>query len=131
MGWAVKNPSVIYAIRCKENGRLYIGRTYRLKNRIREHFTELRKGYKGSGSKRYGENQANFQSDFDKYGECAFEVFILQENVQPSLCQSTEAKLIREYNTTDQRYGYNIRDEHIREALFSPTVGFPPKPLDI
>lgn len=49
----------------------------------------------------------------------------------PKRKKKPKAKLIREYNTTDPRYGYNIRDEHIREALFSPTVGFPPKPLDI
>lgn len=130
MGWPIKELSVIYAIRCKENGRLYIGRTYRLKSRIREHFGELRKGYKGYGSKRYGMNQANFQKDFDMYGEEGFEVFVLEQDVQPDLCQSAEMKWIAEYNTTDPRYGYNVRDERIKDKAFSPTIGFPPKPWD-
>lgn len=130
MGWAIENPSVIYAIRCKENGRLYIGRTYRLKSRIREHFAELRKGYKGEGSKRYGMNQANFQKDFNRYGEDAFELFVLQENVSPDLCQQAESKWISEYNTTDPRYGYNIRSEKLKKQLLTPTIGFPPKPWD-
>ena len=129
MGWKITKPSCIYAIRCKANGRLYIGRTYRLSARIREHFSDLRNGYK-VGSIRTSENLVNFQSDFDKYGEDAFEVFVLQENVSPDLCKATEAKWISEYNTTDPRYGYNIRDERI-ENSHVPTIGFPPKPWDI
>lgn len=43
-GWTITHNSDIYAIRCKENGKVYIGRTYRLDVRIREHFLALRKG---------------------------------------------------------------------------------------
>lgn len=44
LGWPISHPSCIYAIRCKETGKVYIGRTYRLEARIKEHFAELRFG---------------------------------------------------------------------------------------
>ena len=46
MGWPITHESVIYCIRCKENGKVYIGRTYDLNRRIKEHFSELRRGMK-------------------------------------------------------------------------------------
>lgn len=131
MGWKIDRPSCIYAIQCKKNGRVYIGRTYRLKSRISEHFLSLRRGCKGNGSKRYGANQANFQKDFDIYGEDAFKVSVLEENVPPELCQAVEMKWISRYNSTDPRYGYNIRNENIKDNFPVPTIGFPPKPWDI
>lgn len=37
-GWTINHNSDIYAIRCKENGKVYIGHTYRLDVR-KETFT--------------------------------------------------------------------------------------------
>ena len=102
-----------------------------MKSRISEHFLSLRRGCKGNGSKRYGVNQANFQKDFDLYGEDAFEVYVLEENIPPESCQAAETKWISEYNSTDPRYGYNIRNENIKDNFTVPTIGFPPKPWDI
>ena len=127
MGWPITHPSCIYAIRCRNTGKVYIGRTYRLKSRIKEHFSELRRGLKGSGSKRYGFNSASFQADYDAYGESAFEVYVLQENVPPELCQKAEEHWIREYDSTNPMYGYNIRNEVVKRGSFSTVKGLPPK----
>lgn len=55
MGWPITHESVIYCIRCKANGKVYIGRTYNLKRRIAEHFSALRRGQKRCfASDRYG-----------------------------------------------------------------------------
>lgn len=35
---------IVYALRCKNNGRLYIGRTSNIENRIQVHFQELKSG---------------------------------------------------------------------------------------
>lgn len=106
MGWPIKRPNTIYAVRCIENGKVYIGRTQDLERRIREHIYELRNGLKACG----GRKDTGFQSDFDKYGESAFEVYILEENVQPLDAQKREIYWIREYRATNPLYGYNISD---------------------
>lgn len=62
----------IYAIRCIENGKLYIGRTTNLKNRIEIHFRELKSG------KHTNEEMLN---DYKVYGREKFEVYLLEENV--------------------------------------------------
>lgn len=80
-GWTVTHNSDIYAIRCKENGKVYIGRTYRLDVRIREHFLALRKGKTDKLNTTY--KKSGFQADYNKYGEDAFEVYIIEQDVPP------------------------------------------------
>ena len=118
MGWPITHPSTIYAIRCKHSGRVYIGRTYRLKERIQEHFTELRRRQKVRYN--YGSKETNlsrFQKDYDKYGEEDFEVYILEEDVMPEHCKLREAYWIAQYNATNPLYGYNRYDEHAKPIV--------------
>lgn len=127
MGWAVTHESVIYCIRCKENGRVYIGRTYRLNTRIREHFDELRRGMKTTYRYKLGNVISSFQEDYNRYGESAFEVYILEEKVQPEDCKSRENYWIDFYAATNPKYGYNRLDEHAKNPLPVPKVGIPPR----
>jgi len=113
MGWPIKDPSTIYAIRCTENGKVYIGRTQNLERRMREHLTELKKGIKDIG----GRKNCGFQDDFNKYGESCFEVYILEENVYPEHAQERESLWIEEYQSNDPEYGYN-------RSLWKPPSGF-------
>ena len=106
MGWPIREPSTIYAIRCIENGKVYIGRTKDLERRVREHLYELRRGLKNCG----GRDDHGFQHDYDKYGESAFEVYVLESCVLPSDVEKRESFWIREYRATNPRYGYNISD---------------------
>lgn len=90
----------IYALRCKNNGRLYIGRTYRLDERIKTHFQELKSGRHT--------NQLMLE-DFKKYGRDNFEVYVLEENI-PYAETNKEYEYMRKYNSFDEKYGYNRGD---------------------
>lgn len=127
MGWPITHPSTIYAIRCKPNSRVYIGRTYRLEKRIREHFTELRRGQKTAFVYKGPRALSMFQTDYNKYGEDAFEVYILEQDVPPEKCKEREAYWISEYHSVDPRYGYNRYDEHLKPIGPVPKAGLPPK----
>ena len=111
----------IYAIRCKANGKLYIGKTIRFDARIHEHFYELKTGKKGQ----FHEAGANFQTDYDSYGADAFEVFILEDNVKPEVARERESYWVNEYQTTDPRFGYN-KDPVKRAAPPEVSPGIPP-----
>lgn len=90
----------IYAIRCKQNGKLYIGRTTRLDKRLEIHFTELRTGKHKTKA---------LLEDFNKYGRENFEVYVLEENI-PYKERAKEYEYMRQYNTFDENYGYNKGD---------------------
>lgn len=128
MGWPVKEPSVIYAIRCKVNGKVYIGCTYRFEQRIKEHFMELRRGRKRSSNSK-GVFLSNWQEDFNKYGEAAFEVYIIKTGILPANRDMEETAAIAEYNATNPEYGYNKYRSHLEISdLEAPVIiGKPPK----
>lgn len=96
----------IYAIRCRENNRLYIGRTSNLDNRIQAHFSEL---------KRKKHSSKLMIEDFEKYGKDNFEIYILEENV-PYTERKKEFEYMRKYNTFDEKYGYNRGDKGKKEV---------------
>ena len=127
MGWPVTENSSIYAIRCKVNDRVYIGRTSSIERRVKEHFTELRKG-----KKTYTENGSKvcikslIQEDYDKFGEGEFEVYILEENISPEKCKEREAYWIAEYNSADADFGYNKMNEQGRPEMPFAKHGLPP-----
>ena len=121
-----KKPSAIYAIRCTANGKVYVGRTINIESRIRQHFAELRRGAKKQSIKATW-HDSNFQEDFKKYGESAFEYYILEENVPHYQAGDRELYWINEYRTTDKRYGYN-RSVYTNTSQQIPLkAGLPPK----
>ena len=122
---AITHNSDIYAIRCKENGKLYIGRSYRVKNRIREHFLSLRKGKTDKLDTTY--KKTGFQDDYNKYGEDAFEVYLIEQNVPPEHCQEREHYWISFYNSTNPEHGYNTLDEGKKRPFPQVKIGKPPK----
>lgn len=123
MGWPIKEPSTIYAIRCIENGKVYIGRTQNLERRLREHLNELRSGLKDPG----GRKNCGFQRDYDTYGESAFEVYILERAVPPEDAQNREAFWIREYRATNPNFGYNRSDGIAARPKTLPIIPGKPK----
>ncbi len=124
-GWTITYNSDIYAIRCMENGKVYIGRTYRLDVRIREHFLALRKGKTDKLNTTY--KKSGFQADYNKYGEDAFEVYIIEQDVPPERCQERENYWITHYDSTNPKRGYNYRDEHLKKPFPVAKVGRPPE----
>lgn len=113
--------SSIYAIRCKSTGKVYIGRSYNPKERMKQHLQNLKRG------ENYGTDP--FKEDFDKYGASDFEGYILEPNVMPANFREREEFWIREYKATDPKYGYNKKPMHAGACLeISP--GLPPKPSE-
>lgn len=85
----------IYMHRNKINGKIYIGQTkQKPENRWRNG-----EGYKKS---------PYFYNAIRKYGWDNFEHIILIENLDRDNANILEEKLIKEYNTTDDKYGYNL-----------------------
>lgn len=118
MGWPITKPSTIYTIRCRANGKVYIGRTCRLEKRVKEHFDELRKGQKTCCD--YANRtriKSHMQEDYDKYGKNAFEVYVLEEMVPPEKCKEREAHWIAQYNAAAPDYGYNKLTEQDKSVL--------------
>lgn len=60
--------SGVYMIRCTANKRFYVGSSKQITHRLQNHFSSLRKGHHHS---------APLQRAWDKYGEDAFESFVL------------------------------------------------------
>ena len=90
----------VYAIICKVNKKIYIGRTTNIKQRINNHFDNL----KGNNHK-----ILDLQEDFNKYGIDNFEVYLLEEDIDYT-DRKKEYDYMREYNTFDKKYGYNQGD---------------------
>lgn len=89
--------TTIYAIRCKVNGKLYIGRTNNINTRMEQHFNLLRK-------KKHSNKLLS--KDFNNYGEENFEIYILEKNVIYK-DKKKEIEYMRLYNTFDEKFGYN------------------------
>jgi len=112
----------IYAIRCKANGRVYIGRTSKISERIQTHFSELKR-------KKYSSKL--MIEDFEKYGKENFEIYILEENV-PWESRFKEYEYMRTYNSFDEKYGYNRGDRNKKEQnKFDFIYDLPPNLYDI
>lgn len=101
MAFPVTEPNCIYCIRCNANGRVYIGRTKNLEQRIRQHLSELRRGYKKEM------RNPLFQEDFDKYGEESFSYYVLERDVSPGDVVDRENYWINKYKSNRRQYGYN------------------------
>lgn len=130
MGFA-KLPSDIYAIRNRENGRIYVGMTSDLKNRVKQHFSDLRGSTPQTMRRGRERVKTLLQIDFDAYGQDVFEVYVLEENVSPEKCQEREAYWIEYYNSTNPNCGYNIRTER-RQTDGIPIIhGTPPRANDV
>lgn len=96
----------IYALRCKTNGKLYIGRTTRLDERIKIHFQELKSGR---------HTNKLLLEDYKKYGRDNFEVYVLEKDI-PYSERYKEYEYMRTYNSFDKEYGYNNGDRRKKKV---------------
>lgn len=95
----------IYAIKCKETKRMYIGRTKQsTEERIKAHLTLLR-------SKKH--TNKLMQEDYNQYGEDNFEYYELEKEVSFK-DRNRECFYMDKYKTCNSKYGYNTRDNHSR-----------------
>ena len=99
--------NTIYAIQHRQTGRIYVGRTASLDQRLKAHFLALRSN---------SHPNELMQSDYNEFGE-DYEIFILEEveNKYP-LRRDAEHKWMETLGTGDERIGYNSRDPHFRRS---------------
>ena len=115
----------VYAIRCKNNGRIYIGSTIDLEARVTNHFQELAEHRK---ARKHAYTYSTWQEDFDAFGRQAFEVYVLEDAIPKERLREREAYWADEYHARDPRYGYNARRVMKESLLVTP--GLPPKPFN-
>ena len=122
----------MYGIRCKENGKIYIGCTKRpLQERFADHFGQLKRNEKTI--REYGTPYAiqkrvlsPWQEDYNKYGREAFELYLIEDNIPDNQHAEKEAYWIHEYKSNDKRYGYNIRVKK-KSVVYPYAIQLPPK----
>ena len=93
--------SGIYQIRCRENGKIYVGSTVDLQARWRSHRRDLDNGVHVN---------PHLQSAWNRYGEKSFEFSVL-EYVDENRLLVTEQLWIDKTGCTDQQVGFNIKLE--------------------
>lgn len=99
-----KNKSGIYCIFNKYNGKVYIGKSKNIYNRIRSHIYCLNKRSKD-------ENRYLINSWF-KYGSDNFEYFVLEYlELDENLLYKQELYWIEFTDSTNRKYGYNLRKD--------------------
>ena len=91
---------VLYEIRCKEDGRFYIGASINSYKRKLEHFNDLRKNK---------HHNVFLQRAFNKYGEASFTYTVLEEFKEEELMWKREEEILEELSNT-----YNMMPGGIR-----------------
>lgn len=98
-----KGKSGIYIITNLENNKVYIGQSIDLWTRINEgYFQKLPKG-KG--------HNIHLQRAWDKYGKKNFSFKVLEYIKDINSLNERETYWIKEYNSTNNKFGYNIQPE--------------------
>jgi group I intron endonuclease len=120
----------IYAIRCKVNGRIYIGVTADVQTRVHQHFLELKRREKVKQSNvDHHQTGVEWQADYDEYGEEAFEVYVLEENIAHDARHARETHWIRKYDTMNPQNGYNVKPS--QKKVHAIIAGLPPMPKTV
>lgn len=96
-------PKIVYAMQHKVTGRIYVGKTKNLDERLYVHLNSLAKGK---------HDNELMQEDVNKFG-CDFDFFIL-DTVNNLSESRKELDWMDELNTGDKRVGYNYKDAHFR-----------------
>lgn len=99
----------IYKITNKINGKVYIGQSRDIKNRIRVHKYDFQKNK---------HHNPHFQKSWNKYGKDNFKFEIIEECEENEL-NKNEQYWINFYNSFDSNLGYNLTNGGDCEYLFS------------
>jgi group I intron endonuclease len=116
MGWLdrqFRKRKGVYALVNLVDGKLYVGSSIDLKKRSHDHLYLLRRNQHPS---------AYLQYAFNKHGEMAFEMRILQEVASDDDLNSAEQYWMDDLRCYDRRYGYNI-DVSADRTIVSPETG--------
>src|SRR5947208_8888807 len=103
----IPDTSGVYQIRCKRNGKLYVGSAMNLRMRWDIHRRDLRKG---------SHHNPYLQHAWKLYGEINFE-FVVLEYVDATRLLEAEQRWIDQTGCTDRRIGFNVRLEPTSAGL--------------
>lgn len=98
-----ERPKVIYAIQHRKTGRIYVGSSQKLEERLHAHLLALKNGT---------HPVELMQEDADKYG-LDYEFFIL-DKYESCRESKKEYEWMVKLNTGDPKCGYNYKDAHFR-----------------
>lgn len=92
---------IIYALKCRVNGKVYVGSTKKLPKRIREHRSLLRRGL---------HSETELQQDWSLHGEAEFsfyelETFVYDESLETR--RSAELKWMEQFSKDGLLYNKN------------------------
>jgi group I intron endonuclease len=94
----IQRSAGVYQIRCKSNGKIYIGSAVDLHNRFEQHKRGLRRG---------SHPNTHLQAAWDKYDEKNFEFTVLEITERSNLLQ-TEQHWLDKSQSFKRRVGFNI-----------------------
>src|SRR5258708_5089084 len=107
----MNDPAGVYVIKCKVNGKVYVGSSLRPRARMQDHRIVLAKGK---------HRNPHLQSAWNKYGP---EVFMYRVKVRclPEVRHQIEQEWIIKLRATDPKYGFNIAHP-VRQPEPSPPM---------
>lgn len=102
-----KNVVCVYKITCKPNGKILIGSTTNLYNRIKHYRNDVNKD---NPLKHYNKS---FYNDLIKYGIMFFTVEIVEQfdDISAIELKNKETYYMNHFNSLDSNIGYNIRQD--------------------
>ena len=102
-------PYTIYALRCRDNGRIYIGRTNEpIRERFKKHVYNLNHNKHKSKM---------MQSDYNKYGKAGFEMFEVFKTDDLEYAKRLEKIVMITLGGNRKENGYNRQDPIFAEPI--------------
>lgn len=99
-------PRVVYALRHDPTGKVYVGSTHKIINRITNHINSLKHG---------SHAVEVMQRDYDKYGG-PYTVFVL-DTISGMNDTNKEYLWMDALRSRDPEYGYNVNDHKVKSAI--------------
>lgn len=99
-------PRVVYALKHEPTGKIYVGSTHDVINRVRTHISLLKRGY---------HTNVAMQEDFNRYGE-GYVVFVL-DGIQGWSDRNKEYLWMDALKARDPERGYNGKEKARATAL--------------
>lgn len=108
-----KNDSIcgIYCITNKINNKVYIGKSKNIYRRLQQHLYDLK-------NKRVKSENSHFLNAWYKYKAENFNYIILEQlPLNDSICKNRELYWITKYDSTNRKYGYNLRLDNSTQMI--------------
>ena len=115
----------VHAIKCDINGRVYVGCTSDVQRRVYQHFIALKNQAKTKRSTVNGIiSGESWQEDYNRYGEEAFSVYVLESDIPYKDRRIREKWWIHKYDACNPKSGYNAQG--IKRPVYTIQSGKPP-----